>query len=275
MMKRIAIVGAGWLGLPLAKHLQKIGHEVRASRTSSQGKQELESQGIKGFVCDLNSDGIDDLSSLNCDTVVGSFPPGFRKGNGDEYIHQWAKLVEQSKRANVKKIIMISSTTVYPNRAETMNEDKASLDLCENNPDFSANANRMLQAEQSVIESGLDYVIVRCSGLIGPKRHPARFASKLKQVSRLAPANMLHLFDAVGVVTFAIENLNQEIVNASTPETVDKAEFYQAALDSIHSDDPLPPVVDVPDKKIVSDKLIKAGYQFQFSNTLEALIGDE
>jgi len=115
-----------------------------------------------------------------------------------------------------------------------MYEQDASLELATNNDEFSANAKKMLQAEQTVIDSGLDYVIVRCSGLIGPDRHPARFASRLKQVSRLA-------------------------------------EFYQAALKAANLDEELPPIVDVADKRIVSDKLIKAGYKFHYSHTLEAL----
>ena len=272
-MKRIAIIGAGWLGLPLAKQLDTLGHSVIASRTSDSGLLELEKNGIAGFVCDLNNPQAlaDTLSEHNIDTVVGSFPPGFRRGQGDEYITQWQALTEQASSAGVSKLVMISSTTVYPDRAQDMYEQDASLELATNNDEFSANAKKMLQAEQTVIDSGLDYVIVRCSGLIGPDRHPARFASRLKQVSRLAPANMLHLYDAIGATVFAIEHLNHTVVNATTPATVSKAEFYQAALKAANLDEELPPIVDVADKRIVSDKLIKAGYKFHYSHTLEAL----
>lgn len=34
-MKNITILGAGWLGFPLAVALQKAGHTVKASTTSS------------------------------------------------------------------------------------------------------------------------------------------------------------------------------------------------------------------------------------------------
>jgi len=276
-MKRIAIIGAGWLGLPLAKHLHQLGHWVCASRTTDAGVSKIQTEGISGFICNLNAPEtlVKSLSEFRCDTVVGCFPPGFRRGQGDEYVAQWQALVQQAKLANVKKLVMISSTTVYPERSGDMTEAEATLSLATNNNEFSTNANRMLQAEQHVIDSGLDYVIVRCSGLIGPDRHPARFASKLKQVSRLAPANMLHLNDAVGAAAFAVENLNHEIVNATTPATVSKAEFYQAALNAVNSNDELPPIVDITDKKIIGDKLVKLGYQYQFSHTLEALEGDE
>jgi NAD dependent epimerase/dehydratase family enzyme len=82
---------------------------------------------------------------------------------------------------------------------------------------------------------------------------------------------MLHLYDAIGASVFAIEHLNHTVVNATTPATVSKAEFYQAALKAANLDEELPPIVDVADKRIVSDKLIKAGYKFHYSHTLEAL----
>jgi len=276
-MKRIAIIGAGWLGLPLANHLQEHGHWVCASKTTSSGAQDLQQLGIHAFVCDLDAPlDLDKIfTQYQCDTVVGCFPPGFRRGQGDEYIEHWQALTEKAKQANIQKLVMISSTTVYPDRAEELTEADASLKLALNNDEFSTNAKRMLQAEQFVIDSGLDYAIVRCSGLIGPNRNPARFATKLRHVSRLAPANMLHLIDAIGAITFAIENLSKEVVNATTPNTVSKAEFYRAALNVANSSETLPPIVDIPDKRILSDKLVSAGYQFHFSHTLEALNGDE
>lgn len=130
-MKHIAIIGAGWLGLPLAKHLQSLGYQVSASRTSQQGVDELKQHDINGFICDLSQSDhfADTLASLHCDTVVGSFPPGFRRGQGAEYATQWQQLVNTAKAAHCKKVVMVSSTTVYPDRAETMDETKATLAL--------------------------------------------------------------------------------------------------------------------------------------------------
>ncbi len=274
-MKRIAIIGAGWLGFPLAKHLQQLGHSVYASKTTKAGLEQLTQQGITGFICDLNNTNslTEKLTHFQCDTVIGCFPPGFRRGQGDEYPTQWETLCQHAIEANVTKIVMFSSTTVYPERADSMVELDASFPLTQDSQEFSLNAIRMLQAEQSVIDSEIDYTIIRCSGLIGPNRHPARFAAKLKQVSHSAPANMLHLEDAIGIATFALNNLGYEVINATTPKTVSKAEFYQAALKNINSDALLPPVVDIKDKKIVSDKLVEAGYSFRYADTLDALKG--
>jgi len=60
-------------------------------------------------------------------------------------------------------------------------------------------------------------------------------------------------------------------VNATTPNTVSKAEFYQVAITRSDLDIALPPVTETADKRILADKLIALGYQFQFNSTLDAL----
>lgn len=274
IVKKISIIGGGWLGQPLAHYLTTLGHSVSVSRTTTSGANELCKQHLNGFQFDLNEPF--ETSSLKLDStkpdiVIGCFPPGFRKGRGDEYAHHWHTLVKLCQSLDVARLVMVSSTTVYPNSADDMTEDRASLELTTHHSYFSENAVIMLKAEQSLIDSGLGYAIVRCSGLIGPNRHPSRFASKLKQVSSLAPANMLHLTDAIGAVSFMALNEVNGVVNATTPNTVSKAEFYQAALDNTGSDDPLPPIVDIKDKRIVSNKLQELGYRFHFDHTLEAI----
>ena len=273
-MKTVTVIGGGWLGRPLAHYLETIGHKVYVSKTTDQGVSELNEEQLTAFRFNLD----DESSSLTAeieqqapDTVIGCFPPGFRSGGGQRYAEYWKKLLSICQSAKVNKVVMVSSTSVYPDIASDMSEEDASLALAEQHEAFSDKAKIMLQAEQYVKDSGLKYAIVRCSGLIGPNRHPSRFASKLKQVSSLAPANMLHLIDAVGAVSFMALNEVNGVVNATTPNTVSKAEFYQAALDNVGADEPLPPIVDIKDKRIVSNKLQELGYRFHFDHTLEAI----
>lgn len=278
-MSTISILGAGWLGQPLALRLKRLGHQVFASKTQQTGVDTLAESDLRGFVCllpesNLSSDYkqlVHHLQTQQCDILIGSFPPGFRSGNGEEYALRWKYLTQAAKEANVQKIIMISSTTVYPATHTTMTEEDASLKLSQTAPHFSNSALIMLQAEQYVIDSGIEFDIVRYSGLIGPNRHPSRFASKLKQVSQAAPANMLHLEDAIDSVIFTLTHLSNQIVNATCPETVSKAEFYQAALNAVGSTEKLPNIVNTADKRISSKKLMDLGYQFHFNHTLDAL----
>ncbi len=271
-MQNITIIGAGWLGLPLAQYLKTIGFKVSATRRTPSGIDELTHQNIEAITADLAqpcSELEQYLSDNDVDTLIGSFPPGFRKDDGESYPTHWANLINIARRCKVKKIVMVSSTSVYPSVAEDMTEEKASLALAVEEESFDDKAKILLEAEQHVISSGLEYAIVRCSGLVGPNRHPSRFAAKLPSVSCSAPANMIHLQDAMGCISFAAANITNQVVNASTPNTVSKEAFYQQALDNAGLSDTLPTVVDKPDKRIVSDKIIQLGYKFHFSHTLE------
>ena len=275
-MANTLIVGAGWLGTPLAQTLIDQGHQVTVTRRSQTRLDEFPLTSVQPALLDLNEPHsqqqlIKLIEQHRIERIVGAFPPGFRKGNGQEYAQQWQRLVSAAKQSSVNKLLMVSSTTVYPNLAVDMKEEDATLALAQTSEHFSDNARIMLQAEQYVIDSGIDYAIVRCSGLIGSDRHPSRFAMRLKQVSRKAPANMVHQNDAVGATAFALNQIDNQVVNATTPNTVSKAEFYQAAITQSDLDIALPPVTETADKRILADKLVALGYQFQFNSTLDAL----
>lgn len=275
-MANTLIVGAGWLGTPLAQALLVEGHDVVITRRSQARLDERPSTIANAALLDLNDENaaqkLDEIIQSNhIERIVGAFPPGFRRESGREYAQQWSTLVKAAKQNAIEKLVMISSTTVYPNLPTEMKEESASLALAQTHPHFSDNAKIMLEAEQSVIDSGINYAILRCSGLIGPDRHPARFAMRLKQVSRKAPANMLHQSDAVAVAQFALDHLSNQIINVTTPHTVSKAEFYQAAITKSGAEISLPPVTEDADKRILADKLVSLGYQFRFNSTLDAL----
>ncbi|WP_229616832.1 NAD(P)H-binding protein [Vibrio parahaemolyticus] len=275
-MANTLIVGAGWLGTPLAQALLVEGHDVVITRRSQARLDERPSTIANAALLDLNDENaaqkLDEIIQSNhIERIVGAFPPGFRRGSGREYTQQWSTLVKAAKQHAIEKLVMISSTTVYPNLPTEMKEESASLALAQTHPNFSDNAKIMLEAEQSVIDSGINYAILRCSGLIGPDRHPARFAMRLKQVSRKAPANMLHQSDAVAVAQFALDHLSNQIINVTTPHTVSKAEFYQAAITKSGAEISLPHVTEDADKRILADKLVSLGYQFRFNSTLDAL----
>ncbi len=272
-MSVITIIGAGWLGSPLA-HCFSQSHTVYASKTSAGGLAQFTNSAVNGFIVDLadpDSPLEKQLLIQQPETVIGCFPPGFRRGQSNDYIHYWQRLADACRSANVNKLIMISTTGVYPDRPQIMKEDEASLELTRNQSDFSEKSRILLEAEQAVIDSGLNYVIIRCGGLFGPNRNPARFAAKLSSVSHDAPANMIHLDDVIGIVTFAQHSLNHQVVNAVAPQRPSKADFYRAALEQTGRGNELPPIVDHTDKGISANKLIGLGYTFRFPSPIDAL----
>ncbi|MCL9782073.1 NAD(P)H-binding protein [Vibrio sp. S4M6] len=274
-MATYTILGAGWLGKPLALHLQALGHSVFASKTTPQGVEELNQSGLNGFQFELKSNDtslVEILNTQKTDILIVAFPPGLRSDSqGKDYAEKWLTLVKQTTQTSVQRIVMVSSTSVYPNVAQECVEEDASLAVAQDNPLFTDGAKKILLAEQHLIDSGIHYSIIRCSGLMGPNRHPARFVRYLKTVSQSAPANMIHLDDVIGSIEFIVNISGSLLVNATSPDTLNKAAFYRHALQTSGAEYSLPKVIDAPDKKISSAKLEKLGYQFKYQHIIEGL----
>lgn len=277
-MNNIAIIGAGWLGLPLAQRLTYLNKPVFATRTSKERLIELEDLSLPCFTLCLDShiSTADPLITTqfqdrDIQTIIGVFPPGFRKGEGAAYAIRWQSLINSAIKAGIKKIIMVSSTSVYPNTNKTMNENDASLSLAKDNDHFSENARTLLIAEQSLIDSGLEYAILRCSGLFGPNRHPARFVSKMRSISEVAPVNMVHIDDVINAILFGITEIHNQVINVTSPNTVTKCEFYQQAIHYYHETLTLPIRNREPAKKISPEKIIQLGFSFTYNNVVDGL----
>ncbi|GAB7220453.1 NAD-dependent epimerase/dehydratase family protein [Vibrio comitans] len=277
-MTAVLIIGAGWLGRPLAKQLSASHHTVHVTNSSHESTKQSVELGLTAHQLQLPLPSTQSLASLikqsQIDVVIGCITPGFRRSttpDWDSYAKNWQQICEAAKQGGASKVIMISSTAAYSSRSKAMREEDANLELAVGNNEFSDKSRALLQAEQRVIDCGMDYVVIRCSGLVDEIRHPSRFATRLRSVSRNAPANMLHRVDAVGVVEFAVNHIKQDIINASTPNTCDKAQFYQAAIESRDLDITLPEIVDTPDKRIDSSKSVELGYQYHYQHTLDLL----
>ena len=90
-MKKVAIVGLGWLGMPLAMSLAAKGWQVTGSKTTRDGVEAARMCGIEGvelrlepeLVCDA-----DDLDTLmNVDALVITLPAR-RSGPGESFYLQ-------------------------------------------------------------------------------------------------------------------------------------------------------------------------------------------
>ncbi|MDA9556487.1 NAD-dependent epimerase/dehydratase family protein [Vibrio sp.] len=279
---KVLIIGAGWLGTPLAERLLLNGYHVTVTKRSNEALSSLpEPLKKNAFVLDLaqfkgyQSNTIDAAQMISpleqkYDYVIGSFPPGFRKGEPKTYISNWENVVSISQHCHAKKVIMTSTTGVYGSLTGSCTETDHPDTDSTNQTDEKVSILRA--AERMVENSGISHSILRLSGLIGPDRHPGRFVKHLKQVSQLAPANMLHQEDAINAIIFMLTHENSGIVNVSTPETTSKVAFYQAALtDYTKEAEEFPKIVALEDKKVVVSKLLSLGFTFTYQHTLETL----
>lgn len=237
-MKKISILGCGWLGLPLAKSLLEKGFSVNGSTTSEDKISVLEKAGISAFQISLSEDKIDGDMSLfleNSDVLIIDIPPKLRNENSENFVQKIKNLIPFIEKSSVEKVLFVSSTSVY-------GDDLLMSKITENSkrqPD-SESGKQLVETENSLQNnSNFKTTIVRFGGLFGEDRNPIKFLSGRKNVENPdAPINLIHQKDCIGIITEILrqaqnENWNwNETFNAASPFHPSRKEHYtQKALE--------------------------------------------
>ena len=222
----VSILGCGWYGKALAKELLKQGITVNGSATSVEKLETLREAGINPYVVQVDANGIIyDTDFLKCDTLLISIPPGLKKGEGTAYFPKIRHVIQAILQNNIQKVIYISSTGVYGDHNKTVTETD------DPNPDTES-GKILLEAENLFsAETNFKTTIIRFGGLLGPGRHPGRFFAGKKDIPNgLAPVNMIHLDDCVGIGSAVIEqDAWGYVFNACSPDHPAKEDFYKVA----------------------------------------------
>lgn len=261
---KIGIIGCGWLGFPLAKELIENGHNVYGTTTSDEKIQVLTQSGIKAFLITTNETGIEgDIQSFlkPLDILVINIPPRLRGKNRENYVSKIKHLIHEIEKSPVKKVMFIGSTSIYANDNSIVTEDTI--------PEPETESGIQLLAVEKLLTGNQHFntTILRFSGLFGGDRHPANFLSGRKNVANpLAPVNLIHLADCIGIITAIIDNeVWGEQFNAAHPKHPLKKEYYTKKALKAGME---PPEFNTENKSrgkaIDSGKIInKFGYKFK------------
>lgn len=203
-MKRVAIVGLGWLGMPLAMALNARGWQVSGSKTTPDGVDAARMCGIDGFQLELLPELVcdaDDLRALlDVDALVVTLPASRTAAGGESYLLAVQQIVDSALAFNVPRILFTSSTSVYGKGDGEVNESTPLQP--------ESVAGRTLVALENWLHDlpGTQVDVLRLAGLVGPKRHPGRFlAGKTDLVDGAHGVNLVHLDDVVAAITLILE----------------------------------------------------------------------
>jgi nucleoside-diphosphate-sugar epimerase len=267
-MASVSIIGLGWLGQPLANYLKEKGFEVKGSTTSPEKMENLISKGYSAsllkFMPYPEGRGFQDL--FESDILFINIPPRSRTMPESFHPEQVKFIKSMAVQSGVKKIIYVSSTSIYPDLNREL--DEIYLLTKENTGNIS-----LFQAEKLLLQDpDYDLTIIRFGGLLGVDRIPGRYFSGKSNVVGDSPVNYIHRDDAVGISSWVIENnLWNEVFNGVAPiHTRRKLVYEKNALDL-----GFPPPKDyAPDgnldwKQISSQKVISTGYKFQIPDPLD------
>jgi nucleoside-diphosphate-sugar epimerase len=234
----ISILGCGWYGLALGKELVKRGHLVNGSTTSANRINELKEAGLMPYTVNITGSKVEyDTQFFNCETLIICIPPKLRSGSVD-YIAKILELISLLIKFNIKQVVYISSTGVYPESNATLDETVR--------PKPDTDSGKILFDAEELLRNHNSFkcTVIRFGGLVGPGRHPGRFFSGKTDIPNgRAPVNLIHLTDCLNIALAVIDKqLFGQTYNACAPHHPSKFEFYTRAAQ--HAGFPLPQFID-------------------------------
>ncbi|MEO1437287.1 MAG: SDR family oxidoreductase [Bacteroidota bacterium] len=223
-MKRIAILGCGWLGFPLAKALLAQGWTVNGSTRSTQKIAELQAAGIDAYQIDFDQpETLDQLTGfLQMDEVFINLPPGRRRPDVLDWYPKIAQRITESLNPRlVKRLTWVSSTGVYGTLEGQVDESMTPLPQTDSQKALFA-------AEQKVQQGQHPWLILRPAGLVGGNRNPGRWlAGKTGLKNGTDVVNLIHREDLIELI---IQLLNSQVENSVFNVCADehplKGEYY-------------------------------------------------
>lgn len=251
----IALLGSGWLGLPLARHFHQQGLQVAASTRQLTRFPEIETSGALPFLVDINNRN-DRGAFLNSRILIINITC--------KNIESFQYFIKQIECSLIEKVLLVSSSSVYRNLQREVSEDEAA-----ENPESV-----LFQIEQLFRNNpNFQTTILRCSGLIDSRRHPGRFFRHGKQIQQPdAPVNLVHLHDVIGIIDAIIARQAWgDVFNASADSHPSKRAFYSYARTLLDLPPPDCADNDSADFKIVSNIKVKQqlGYRFYHPDLMQ------
>jgi len=267
------VLGCGWLGLALARSLAASGHCVLGTTTTPEQIPALEALGIEPHLFRLGADFSAPSEALlhqllsRAEVLVLNVPP--RAAAAGAYPTLLRPVHRAVASAGTQKVLFVSSTSVYPDEPRVMRETDAL-----STRDASSD---VLRAEGHFVPRYGQWksTVVRLGGLIGPDRAPGRFLAGRRDLAQgNAPVNLLHLTDAVGVLSAIIEHQAWgHTFNVCAAEHPLRRDFYPAAARHLNLEPPTFRDGTGINGKTIDSTLVRqlVPYQFQYDDVLAAL----
>ena len=268
---RTSILGCGWLGESLAESLLEKEFKVKGSTTTESKISGLKEKGIEAYLLTLDPQlQCDDSDSFfDSDVLILNIPPGRGRDNIIEFhTAQIQSVIECLRSSDIKRVIFISSTSVYPKLPGVVEESDA-ID----GKAVRDSGNALIRAESMLMdESDFKTTVLRFGGLYGYDRHPAKYMAGKTNLDRAkAPVNLIHRDDCIRIIEKVIEDeITGEIFNAVSDGHPPREMYYRAAAEALEMVPPTFKEDTEKDYKVVSNRKLKVklNYRFKYPNPM-------
>ena len=258
----VFVLGAGFIGKPLAIQLKNEGYSVAVSIRNKENITSFVNQGIAVHNFQVGDLQVPIFSEIY--TLVIAYPIGSRRIQSGEHLKQAQWIAEHFPENQLKQVILTSSTSVYPDGMGEVDEN------CTVRP----NDHGLIQLEyEEALRSyyGSKLIITRLAGLIGKNRHPGKFLAGRKEVPfGSSPINMVHQADVVRFIYELIQRqITVPIVNICHDEHPPKQIYYRAASKALNLEPPTFSSQHLERPKLVNNALSKSLFGFEYEFPLD------
>ena len=256
---QIAVVGCGWLGLPLSKSLQKSGHKIVATCRSNQKASELTQLGFAAETFELGDKLIHPrLAAIFSSTVlVLNIPVGRKAPNTADFVEHMQALLKHAAASQIQNIIFISTTSVYGDDCDIVTE------ISPTHP--QTQSGQINLAVEALVKEHFDKrcTIIRPAGLVGFDRHPAHYlAGKSGLLNPDNVVNLVHQDDVICAIQTVIEKeIWGKTLHLSALEHPTREKYYTWAAAKL----------DLNPPNFVIGEGVAKGKQIDATNSLQVL----
>lgn len=251
-MNTLTILGGGWLGLELAKFLQN-DYKIKISSKTDEKISFYSSFGFDPYV--LNESCYDNLDELlKCEYLFINFPPS----KFNDYLYFLSKIYTNSHIKNIKKIIFISSTSIYPSNDGIYFEDSA----------ITTPSSQIVYDAEKLAKEKSD-VIFRCVGLMGDDRVAGKHFANKTIYDGGSKINHVHRLDVLRATEFILKFDINGIFNLCAKHHPSKKDLY--TLNSAKFNFKKPVFIDSnsnANRVIDGSKIETLGFKYQFNSPL-------
>lgn len=253
-MNSVTIIGYGWLGKALSKFLQSLNYSVKITKRNVDNYNE----DVDAYQWTLGKDFPKEAVS---ETVIIAI------AEQENIIENYIKLYHQLEQLEVKKIIFISSSSIYN---DVIGEATETTEIINTN-------STVVLKENSLKSTKIPQLVLRLSGLVGPNRNPAKFlAGKINVANPKQKVNLVHQQDVVRFIEKCIKNNATGIYNVCSSTHPTREEFYTKVCLHYNMEAPIFVEHSEPERYVSNEKSKKDfDFKYEYDDLLEYYLRSE